>query len=273
MTRSSRASAKHARPRTPPPWPTCRPARSPTPPQRRAHPRAAGPRSGRRPRSRSTPKNAAISLKKSGTVVGSSDGRYSAPGQTVDYSYRSRTRATSPSTRSPFWTPNPGSRTWSCPDTALFPGISETCTATYTTTQADVDAGSISNTATATGKAPCGQMVWATSSAKVYAEQKAAISLEKSATVVGSSDGRYSAPGQTVDYSYLITNTGNVALNPVTLLDPKPGLEDLAARTHPSRRGRARRARPPTRRLRPTWMPVPSRTPPPPPARPRAGPR
>ena len=33
---------------------------------------------------------------------------------------------------------------------------------------------------------------------------------QKSATVVGSSDNHYSAPGQTIDYSYLITNTGNV---------------------------------------------------------------
>ena len=83
--------------------------------------------------------------------------------------------------------------------------------------------GAITNTATATGTPTCGgPKVWATSSATVYAEQNAAISLKKSATVVGSSDNRYSAPGQTIDYSYLITNTGNVALNPVTLLDPKP---------------------------------------------------
>ena len=36
------------------------------------------------------------------------------------------------------------------------PGGLETCTATYTTTQADVDAGSINNTGTATGTPPTG---------------------------------------------------------------------------------------------------------------------
>jgi uncharacterized repeat protein (TIGR01451 family) len=172
--------------------------------------------------------NAAISLKKSATVVGSSDGRYSAPGQTIDYSYlitNTGNVALNPVT---LLDPKPGLEDLSCPDTALFPGISETCTATYTTTQADVDAGSISNTATATGKAPCGQMVWATSSAKVYADHHPAISLTKSATVVGSSDGRYSAPGQTIDYSYLVTNTGNVTLDPVTLADPLPALRGLS---------------------------------------------
>ena len=39
----------------------------------------------------------------------------------------------------------------SCPDSTLAPTASETCTATYTTSQADVDAGSVTNIATAFG--------------------------------------------------------------------------------------------------------------------------
>ena len=43
-----------------------------------------------------------------------------------------------------------------CPSTTLAPGAAETCTATYTTTQADVDPGGITNTGTATGTPPIG---------------------------------------------------------------------------------------------------------------------
>ena len=42
------------------------------------------------------------------------------------------------------------------PGHSLAPAAIETCTATYTTTQADVDAGVINNTGTATGTPPTG---------------------------------------------------------------------------------------------------------------------
>ncbi len=49
----------------------------------------------------------------------------------------------------------------SCPVTTLAPAASTTCTKTYTLTQADVDAGSVVNTATAAGTPPTGAAVTA----------------------------------------------------------------------------------------------------------------
>ncbi len=52
--------------------------------------------------------------------------------------------------------PMPGLSAVTCPSTTLAPAASMTCTATYTTTPADVAGGSITNVATVSGVGPNG---------------------------------------------------------------------------------------------------------------------
>ncbi|MFJ8434693.1 GEVED domain-containing protein [Kitasatospora sp. NPDC094019] len=100
-----------------------------------------------------------------------------------------------------------------CPDAAksLAPGAVVTCTAEYTVTQADVDAGTIENTATATGTPPGGNppITSPPSSTDVPFTPRPSLAVEKSA------DRQHLVAGETLTYTYLVTNTGNVTLTDV----------------------------------------------------------
>ena len=103
----------------------------------------------------------------------------------------------------------------SCPAGAgsLAPGDQVTCTATYSVTQADMDAGAVSNTATATGEDPGGGTVTSTPSTATFdATASPALTVTKTA-----SPANPSTAGQTITYSFLMTNTGNVTLTDVTV--------------------------------------------------------
>lgn len=102
-----------------------------------------------------------------------------------------------------------------CPTTPLAPGDQLTCTATYTVTQQDMDAGSVSNTATASGIDPAGtKTVSAESKAVFTVDAKPALALVKTADATTDSKA-----GQLVDYSFVITNTGNVTVTDVTVAE------------------------------------------------------
>ncbi|MCW2952198.1 MAG: conserved repeat domain protein [Conexibacter sp.] len=113
----------------------------------------------------------------------------------------------------------------SCPVTTLAVGASTTCTApAYVATQADVDAGVIANSATATGTPPLGPAVTSPPSAATVA-----VPAAPSVAVVKSADVRsFPAPGTVVTYGYAVRNTGNVTLNPVVVSDPMPGLSAIS---------------------------------------------
>lgn len=111
-----------------------------------------------------------------------------------------------------------------CPPASLAPASSKTCTLrTYTLTQADLDAGNVDNTATATGTKPGGGTVSDDGSTSTPLPRSPRIELHKSAGAITDGDGNGPDAGDTITYSFTVTNTGNVTLNPVTVADPKLG--------------------------------------------------
>lgn len=88
---------------------------------------------------------------------------------------------------------------------------------TYTTTQADADAGSVTNTAQAQGTQPPtatnpspAPTTSGPSSAVVTIPPVAALTLKKTANLTS-----ITTVGQQVEYSFMITNTGNVTVSSV----------------------------------------------------------
>ncbi|TDD56493.1 hypothetical protein E1286_02380 [Nonomuraea terrae] len=102
-----------------------------------------------------------------------------------------------------------------CPRDSLAPGGTVECTATYTLVQADIDQGSVVNTATATGTTSAGQTTTsAPSEAAVTGPAVGGLTLTKSAEPETVSEA-----GQTVTYTFTATNTGVTTLSGLTVLE------------------------------------------------------
>ena len=106
--------------------------------------------------------------------------------------------------------------------TTLAPGASTSCTATYNTTQGDLDRGTITNTGTAAGTTPDGTIATARSTVTIPAATSPGLSLVKSSDL-----STFSNAGTQVIYNYLVTNTGNVTLAAVDVTDPMSGLSAI----------------------------------------------
>jgi hypothetical protein len=102
--------------------------------------------------------------------------------------------------------------TVSCPSGGLASGDTMICTASYTTTEADVVTGSILNTAIA----DAGAGVTASDDFEILLEDAPELTLEKSA-----STATYTDYWELIVYTYVVTNAGNVPLDgPFLVQDP-----------------------------------------------------
>ena len=114
-----------------------------------------------------------------------------------------------------------------CPSSSLASGESEICTADnlYTITNADVTAGAVGNTATASGVPP-GTTTPTTSPPSSTSTPTEAPAPQVSLIKSGAASNGNTPPlkvGETIAYSYLVTNTGNVRLTSVAVDDPTLG--------------------------------------------------
>lgn len=102
-----------------------------------------------------------------------------------------------------------------CPPGAasMLPGARVTCHATYELTQADVDAGSVGNTASATATPPGGgSTAAAPDEAVVTIEPAPALTMTKSA-----GGGPFTHAGETVSYTFEVVNAGNVTIDDIAI--------------------------------------------------------
>ena len=110
-----------------------------------------------------------------------------------------------------------------CVVTTLAPGESTTCTAdaAHTVTLAEANAGNVQNTATTTGDCPGAVVDCATDddTLDTPVAQDPALSLVKTGVFNDESGDGFGQAGETISYTYDVTNIGNVTLTNLSVVD------------------------------------------------------
>ena len=116
------------------------------------------------------------------------------------------------------------------PIPSLAPGASDnsTFTGTYTLTQADINAGSFTNTATVTANTPSGATVTDTDDDIQSFTSTPGLTITKSA-----SPTTYSAAGTMITYTIVVQNTSNVTITNISVTDPLTSLSQTIASLAP----------------------------------------
>jgi uncharacterized repeat protein (TIGR01451 family) len=164
-------------------------------------------------------RNPSISLSKTGTYVDVINiGSYSA-GDRIDYTFSITN--TGNVTLTNVTITDPTATVTGTPITSLAPGAINTnaYTATYTLTQADIDAGTYFSTASVTGTSPSGSQLSNSDSDTQSIIRLPDLSISKTSVKT-----EYTTAGEVINYTVVVTNTGNVTLSNVAVNDPLTGL-------------------------------------------------
>ncbi|WP_406245416.1 hypothetical protein ACI7YT_10155 [Microbacterium sp. M] len=167
----------------------------------------------------------AIELVKTANLA---DGATGAIGDTVEYEFTATNTGDQTLTDVVIDDPKPGlsglDYSWPGEPGVLEPGQSVTATATYQVTESDRDNRIIQNSATVSGNPPTGPPVTDDDTADVTLPDDPAIALVKTGALA---DGDTGAAGDTIEYTFTVTNTGNVTLADVSVADELDGLSGL----------------------------------------------
>ncbi|WP_081610482.1 DUF7507 domain-containing protein, partial [Mariniradius saccharolyticus] len=107
---------------------------------------------------------------------------------------------------------------------SLAPTASQSFNTTYSIVQSDLDNGSVANTASASSGS-----VSVSDQVTVNAVQSPALGIQKTAA-----EGSFDAVGDVLNYTIVVTNTGNVTLSNVVVVDPLTGLNQTIASLAPT---------------------------------------
>ncbi len=186
-----------------------------------------------------TPQMPDISLTKTGVFQDENGDGFAQPGESITYTFvvtnTGNVTLTDISLSDPLITLSGG------PIATLAPGDSDSTTFTglYIITQADIDAGGFENIATATGTDPNGDPVMDDSDDPqnptdadpdgdgdpddptfTITPQNPDISLTKTGVFKDENGDGFAQPGESITYTFVVTNTGNVTLTNITISDP-----------------------------------------------------
>jgi large repetitive protein len=165
----------------------------------------------------------AIALVKSASAINDVDSNGPDAGDTISYSFAVSNTGNVTLTGVVVSDPTVGAV--NCPSSTIAPAASISCSANYSLQQSDFEMGSITNSATATGSPPSGPTVSDISGSATSNDDPTvtalpampALTVDKTSSTVN-----FNAIGALINYSYLVTNAGNITLlNPVSVVDDK----------------------------------------------------
>ena len=186
-----------------------------------------------------------ILLKQDTSINDGGDGQVDA-GDTINYTFTVTNNGNVTLSNITVTDSNPAVVVTGGPLLSLAPGASDntTFTGSYTITQADIDAGSFTNTATVNGEDPSGGSVSSLSddpddpadttdddgdgnpddpTVTVLTQAPNIILLKQDTSINDGGDGQVDV-GDTINYTFTVTNNGNVTLSNITVTDSNPAV-------------------------------------------------